>query len=54
VITVPGVGGWKRGGNVTKALKTMMNADIRLALALQRVGITLPGLTVWALCRKQR
>ena len=49
-----GVGGWNRGGIVTKALGSMLDAEIRLALALQRVGITLPGLTVWALCRKPR
>ena len=49
-----GVGGWNRGEIVTKAFESMLNADIRFAMILQRVGITLPGLTVWALCRKQR
>jgi SAM-dependent methyltransferase len=49
-----GVGGWNRGRIVTKTLGSALDADIRIALALQRVGITLPGLSVWALCRKQR
>jgi len=49
-----GVGGWNRGRIVTKALESMLNADIRFAMILRRAGITLPGLTVWALCRKQR
>ena len=49
-----GVGGWNRGEIVTKAFESMLNADIRFAMILQRVGITLPGLTVWALCRRQR
>ena len=49
-----GVGGWNRGRIVTKDLESMLNADIRFAMILRRAGITLPGLTVWALCRKQR
>lgn len=49
-----GVGSWKRGAIVTKALECLLDTDVRLGMLLNRVGFTLPGLTVWALCKKQR
>jgi SAM-dependent methyltransferase len=49
-----GVGSWKHGTIVTKTLEFLLNTDVRLGMLLNRAGITLPGLTVWALCKKQR
>ena len=49
-----GVGSWNHGTIVTKALEFLLNTDVRLEMLLNRAGFTLPGLTVWALCKKQR
>jgi len=49
-----GVGSWNHGTIVTKALEFLLHTDVRLEMLLSRAGITLPGLTVWALCRKPR
>jgi len=49
-----GIGSWKHGAIVTKALEFLLNTDLRLEMVLNRAGVTLPGLTVWALCKKQR
>ena len=49
-----GVGSWNHGTILTKALEFLLNTDVRLEMLLNRAGFTLPGLTVWALCKKQR
>jgi SAM-dependent methyltransferase len=49
-----GVGAWSRGRVVTKAMELLLDADVRLGIALARTGAALPGLTVWALCKKPR
>lgn len=49
-----GVGEWKRGKIVTKAIEFILRADNRIALILNQIGVNLPGLSVWVLCKKQR
>ena len=46
----PGIGHWRHGRLFTTAVKAVLDADNRLLIQLSRAGITLPGLTVWALC----
>ena len=47
-----GVGGWNHGQVLSKALEWALNLDNHLMLSLSKLGLTLPGLTAWALCRK--
>ncbi len=49
-----GVGAWNHRRLVTKAVELVLKGDARVSLCLSRAGITLPGLTVWAICRKPR
>jgi SAM-dependent methyltransferase len=51
---IHGVGSWKHGAIVTNVLEFLLDTDVRFGMALQQAGITLPGLTAWALCRKHR
>jgi SAM-dependent methyltransferase len=51
---IHGVGSWKRGAIVSNVLEFLLDTDVRSGMALQQAGITLPGLTAWALCRKRR
>ena len=46
-----GIGAWPRGPLVTRLVTTALQVDNAIMLAGRRLGITLPGLTVWALCR---
>ena len=46
-----GIGGWQRGPLVTRIVTTVLQVDNAIMLASRRLGITLPGLTTWALCR---
>jgi hypothetical protein len=49
-----GAGNWKRGTIITKILTFFLTIDNRISLGFNKIGINLPGLTVWAICRKQR
>jgi 2-polyprenyl-3-methyl-5-hydroxy-6-metoxy-1,4-benzoquinol methylase len=49
-----GVGAWTHGTVLTKAMELLLDTDARLGITLARAGIALPGLTVWALCKKPR
>lgn len=49
-----GVGRWRRGKFITKISEVFFDLDNLLAISLARRGIVIPGLTVWALCRKPR
>ena len=46
-----GVGGWHGGRLVTRGLTRALIADGALSLRLGRRGLSLPGLSYWALCR---
>lgn len=48
-----GVGSWKHGAIITKIIELLLLADIRGSLYLNKLGIKVPGLTGWVLCKKQ-
>jgi len=52
--TKPGVGHWRHGRFLTALVKTLLGADNRLLLWLGKMGIRVPGLTVWAVCEMPR
>lgn len=52
--TEPGVGLWRRGQFVTSLVTRVLDADNDVLLWLSKRGITVPGLTVWAICEKPR
>ena len=47
-----GVGRWNHREWITKAIEITLNQEARISLALNKFGVVLPGLTVWAVCRK--
>lgn len=49
-----GIGHWRQGRMITKIIELFLYLDNRFSLALSEIGIKLPGLTSWALCRKQQ
>ena len=49
-----GIGGWQGGTVATLALTRALVADGELSLRLNRQGLSLPGLSYWALCRSRR
>jgi SAM-dependent methyltransferase len=46
-----GIGGWTGGPVFTRLVTTALQMDNAIMLAGRRLGLTLPGLTAWALCR---
>lgn len=48
-----GVGGWTHGPALTAAVTAMLAADNALSGFASRAGVGLPGLSTWALCRKE-
>ncbi len=50
----PGIGHWRYGRFLTKGIKVLLDTDNLLLLWLGRMGISVPGLTVWAVCETQR
>lgn len=47
-----GIGTWKYGTIITKTIELILTTENNISIALSRFGIRIPGLTVWALCRK--
>ena len=47
-----GIGHWRGGELLTRVLRGAMSLDNRLLTKLSLLGVTIPGLSVWALCRK--
>jgi len=47
-----GVGGWSRGAYSTRIVAAALQADAGSCLAFARVGIRIPGLSAWAICRR--
>jgi SAM-dependent methyltransferase len=45
-------GGWRAPAAVTLAARGLLAADAAAALALSAVGVDVPGLSWWALCRR--
>jgi hypothetical protein len=50
----PGIGNWGHGHFLTSIIQSLLDADNRALLWLRGKGITIPGLTVWALCETQQ
>ena len=48
-----GIGGWNHGPTLTAAVTTALAADNVLSGLVSRAGVGLPGLSTWALCRKE-
>lgn len=48
-----GVGGWAAGDALTRATTAILRFDIWLSFFLNSFGMPIPGLTVWAVCRKR-
>jgi SAM-dependent methyltransferase len=50
-----GVGNWKHAEDtaITKLITGVLNTDFKLNNVLSKIGITLPGLTLCAICRKK-
>lgn len=46
-----GVGGWKSGPLLTRWVTRALSLDNSVLLGARRVGLTLPGLSAWALCK---
>jgi hypothetical protein len=49
-----GAGAWGYGVIITNAISFLLIVENTLSIYLGRFGIKLPGLTVWALCKKQK
>jgi len=50
---INGVGNWRGGARLTQFLTTVLEIENRIMLGMGRYGITIPGLTGWALCEKR-
>jgi hypothetical protein len=50
---VMGIGGWNHGPTLTAAVTAALAADNGLSSLASRAGVGLPGLSTWALCRKE-
>lgn len=48
----PYAGDWRGGPCLSALIAMVLRTDVRLSLLAARVGIQLPGLSWWALCRK--
>lgn len=48
--TDPGIGHWRHGRWLTSVITAFLRMDNSFLLWLGRLGIVVPGLTVWALC----
>jgi SAM-dependent methyltransferase len=46
-----GVGGWQSGPLLTRWVTRALSLDNSVLLAARRMGLTLPGLSAWALCK---
>ena len=44
---------WRYGTTLTKAVLTFLNLDNKILRQAHKIGINLPGLSVWLLCKKQ-
>ncbi|MCP4601537.1 MAG: class I SAM-dependent methyltransferase [Proteobacteria bacterium] len=49
-----GIGKWNYGVPITKVMELLLRTDNRILFALRDRHVVLPGLSVWALCKKQQ
>ena len=50
---IRGVGGWSFGRLLTLVAAAILHCENRLSMFLNSLGVRIPGLTVWAVCRKR-
>jgi hypothetical protein len=43
---------WEAGKIKTTAINTMLTIDFKISLLLKKIGITIPGLSCYCLCKK--
>jgi hypothetical protein len=48
-----GIGQWHGGTLATRVIRAILRADAALARQLSRAGVSLPGLSYWAVCSKR-
>ncbi len=48
-----GVGAWKHGTMLSKFIELALVTDNCISLFLNRLGLKIPGLSAWSLCKKQ-
>ena len=48
-----GLGAWNHGDRITQLIQTLLQIENRWLLEINRWGLHIPGLSVWALCRKK-
>ncbi len=49
-----GAGHWKHGKIISKIIELFLMFDNKILLYFNKLGFKAPGLTVWALCKKQQ
>lgn len=49
---VVGVGRWEKGQTLTRIIAETLNLDWKTTETLRRIGIKVPGLSWWCVCRK--
>lgn len=50
---IVGIGSWTRGPFLTNIIKMFLDIDNQLLFQLKKLGIKIPGLSIWAVCRKR-
>ncbi len=53
-INTKGIGHWGNGAIITKIMEIIFNIENSLLIKFNKLGIKLPGLTVWVICKKQQ
>ncbi len=48
-----GIGAWSGGPRTTSLITSALDADAAAGRSLARLGVILPGLSVWAVCRRR-
>jgi len=51
-IGVEGIGNWEGGPGISKALITALRVDFSISVFLRKLGIKLPGLSNYAICKR--
>jgi hypothetical protein len=48
----PGIGAWRAPGFVTRSIELVFRSENWILIRLARIGIKIPGLSAWTLCRR--
>jgi 2-polyprenyl-3-methyl-5-hydroxy-6-metoxy-1,4-benzoquinol methylase len=49
-----GIGAWSGGPRLTTAIERVLDADAAAGRAMRRMGVTVPGLSIWVVARRPR